>query len=71
MVENAYLVQQFKCFSKTVPTYLSPPPDSVPSEQIFSAAGLIYDPLRNRHSGDKAAKLLFVKYNLPLISFDD
>lgn len=50
--------------------YLSAPPASVPSEQLFSAAGLIYEPLRNRLMGDKAAKLLFLKYNLPLLNFD-
>ncbi|XP_037292450.1 zinc finger BED domain-containing protein 4-like, partial [Manduca sexta] len=61
---------KYHSLSNLVRQYLSPPPGSVPSEQLFSAAGLIYDPLRNRLSGDKAAKLLFVKYNLPLLRFD-
>lgn len=60
---------KYNSLSTLVREYLSPPPASVPSEQLFSAAGLIYDPLRNRLSGDKAAKLLFVKYNLPLLNF--
>ena len=34
------------------------------SEQLFSGVGLIYNPLRNRSDGDKAAKLLVVTYNL-------
>ena len=50
--------------------YLSAPPASVPIEQLFSAAGFIYELLRNRLMGEKAAKLLFIKYNLPLLKFD-
>lgn len=42
-------------------------PTKVASGQLFSGAGLIYDPLRNRLDGDKAAKLLFIKYNLLLL----
>lgn len=55
--------------SATARKYLSAPPGSVPSEQLFSGAGLIYEPLRNRLEADKAAKLLFLKYNLPLLKF--
>jgi hypothetical protein len=50
--------------------YLSAPPSSVASEQLFSGAGLVYEEHRNRLRGEKAAKLLFVKYNLPLINFE-
>lgn len=50
--------------------YLSAPPSSVASEQLFSGAGLIYEEHRNRLKGEKAAKLLFIKYNLPLFNFD-
>ena len=50
--------------------YLSAPPASVPSEQLFSAVGLLYEPLRNHLMGEKAAKLLFIRYNLPLLKFD-
>ncbi|KOB68218.1 DNA-directed RNA polymerase [Operophtera brumata] len=50
--------------------YLSAPPSSVASEQLFSGAGLIYEEHRNRLKGEKAEKLLFIKYNLPLFNFD-
>ncbi|RVE50842.1 hypothetical protein evm_004409 [Chilo suppressalis] len=50
--------------------YLSAPPSSVASEQLFSGAGLIYEEHRNRLKGLKAAKLLFIKYNLPLFNFE-
>lgn len=41
---------------------------SVASEQLFSGACLIYDPLCNKLDGDKAAKVLFSKYNLLLLA---
>lgn len=49
--------------------FLSSPPASVPSEQLFSGAGIIYKPSRNRLEAEKASQLLFLKYNLPLIRF--
>ncbi|KAL3284927.1 hypothetical protein HHI36_019059 [Cryptolaemus montrouzieri] len=39
---------KYNSLSALVRQYLSPPPGSVLSEQIFTAAGLIYDPSRNR-----------------------
>ena len=56
--------------SKVACMYLSCPPSSVPSEQLFSGAGHIYDDRRKRLHGDKAEKLLFLKHNLPGIKFD-
>lgn len=50
--------------------YLSAPPSSVASKQLFSRASLIYEEHRNRLKGEKAAKLLFIKYILPLFNFD-
>ena len=50
--------------------FLSAPPNSVPSEQLFGSAGIIYEPTRNQLKGDKAEMLLFLKYNLCLLMFD-
>ncbi|XP_072929650.1 zinc finger BED domain-containing protein 4-like [Epargyreus clarus] len=61
---------EFKILSKIACRYLSPPPASVPSEQLFSGAGLIYNPLRNRLEAEKAAILLFIKYNSPIFKFN-
>lgn len=55
---------------RAVQQYLSPPPSSVPSERLFSNAGLVYDELRNRLSGETASKLIFIKVNLPIVNFD-
>ncbi|CAG9793081.1 unnamed protein product [Diatraea saccharalis] len=52
-------IKKFGGLSHIARTYLSSPATSVPSEQFFSAAGIVYDPRRNRLLGDKAAKLLF------------
>ncbi|CAK1604439.1 unnamed protein product [Parnassius mnemosyne] len=55
---------------RAVRQYLSVPPSSVPSERLFSGAGLVYDELRNRISGETDSKLIFVKFNLPIVNFD-
>ncbi|XP_046976668.1 zinc finger BED domain-containing protein 4-like [Vanessa cardui] len=62
--------KKFGGLSHIARTYLSSPATSIPSEQFFSAAGIVYNPHRNRLLGDKAAKLLFLKYNLPLLNFN-
>ncbi|CAG5041248.1 unnamed protein product [Parnassius apollo] len=55
---------------RAVRQYLSAPPSSVPSERLFSGAGIVYDELRNRLSGETASKIIFVKFNLPIVNFD-
>ncbi|XP_063900926.1 zinc finger BED domain-containing protein 4-like [Zophobas morio] len=60
---------ELKILSGIARRFLTPPPASVPSEQLFSSAGLIYEPLRNRLEPEKAAILLFIKYNSTIFKF--
>lgn len=50
--------------------YLSAPPTSVPSEQLFSAAGQIYSDRRNNLHGENVEKLLFMAYNIRLFNYE-
>lgn len=50
--------------------YLSAPPTSVPSEQLFSAAGQIYADRRSNLHGENVEKLLFLAYNIRLFNYD-
>ncbi|XP_046805012.1 LOW QUALITY PROTEIN: zinc finger BED domain-containing protein 4-like [Lucilia cuprina] len=61
---------KYKILVPVVRQFLSTPPGSVPSEQLFSGAGLIYDTRRFNLKSDKAAKLLFIKYNLAQLNFE-
>lgn len=60
---------KFPELGKLAQQYLSCPPSSVSSEQLFSGAGNIYDEKRSRLHGEKAEKLSFLKKNLPLLDF--
>ena len=51
---------------KAVLKYISAPPTSVPSEQLFSAAGQIYSDRLNNLLGENVEKLLFLAYNIRL-----
>ena len=56
--------------SKVAELYLSPPATSVDVERLFSTAGDIRTQERNSLLPENAAKLLFLKENLPRIGFN-
>jgi len=60
---------KFPVLSQLAKRFLSAPATSVPSEQLFSGAGIICTPKRNRLEGETVEKLLFLKYNLPGMKF--
>ena len=47
--------------------YLCSPPTSVPSERLFSGAGILYDERRNKLTAEHAEMLLFIKNNMNLL----
>ena len=49
--------------------YLSSPPSTVESERLFSIAGNIYSPHRNRLNPYTGEKLIFLNYNLRLFGY--
>jgi hypothetical protein len=50
--------------------YLSAPPTSVASEQLFSSAGQLYADRRSSLRGENAEKLLFLAYNIRMFGFN-
>ncbi|GBP73536.1 Zinc finger BED domain-containing protein 4 [Eumeta japonica] len=50
--------------------YLSAPPTTVSSEQLFSAAGQIYSDRRSNLLGENVDKLLFLTYNIRLFRYE-
>ena len=60
---------QFPRLEMAARKYLSAPPTSVASEQLFSAAGQIYSDRRSNLLGENAEKLLFLAYNIRLFNF--
>lgn len=61
--------KEYPNLSKLAVKYLSPPPSSVNSERLFSAAGSIYTENRNRLSPENAEKLLFIMKNIKIVNF--
>lgn len=60
---------RFPCLAQLAKVNLGPPPSSVQSERIFSIAGEVYDDRRSRLLPQNAEKLVFLKFNLPLLNF--
>ena len=59
-----------KAAAKLAEFYLTPPPSSVDVERLFSTAGDIITNERNRLLPENAAKILFLRENLPIVNFD-
>ena len=55
--------------AKLAEFYLTPPPSSVDVERLFSTAGDIITNVRNRFLPNNAAKILFLRENLPVVNF--
>ena len=60
---------QFPGLEAAARKFLSAPPTSVASEQLFSAAGQIYSDRRSSLLGENAEKLLFLAYNIRLFDY--
>ena len=60
---------RFPAVARVARRFLGAPPTSVPSERLFSAAGQIYTDRRSSLMPERAELLLFLKHNLPLISY--
>ena len=60
---------QFPELEPAAKKYLSSPPTSVASEQLFSSAGQLYADRRSNLLGENAEKLLFLAYNIRLLDF--
>lgn len=61
---------QFPLLEAAAKRYLSSPPTSVASEQLFSSAGQIYADRRSNLLGENAEKLLFLAYNIRLFGYN-
>lgn len=60
---------EFPNLGKLAIKYLCPPPSSVESERLFSAASSVYTENRNRLAPENAEKLLFIMKNMKIVNF--
>ena len=58
---------RYPLLAKLATRYLCSPPTSVPSERLFSGAGILYDEKRNKLTAEHAEMLLFIKNNMNLV----
>src|SRR6218665_1015368 len=61
---------QFPSLEMASRKYLSAPPTSVASEQLFSSAGQLYADRCSNFLGENAKCLLFLSYNIRLLGFN-
>lgn len=62
--------QNFPNLKKLAQKFLSLVPATVPSERLFSTAGLIHTNLRNRLKPENLQILCFLNKNLEKVNFD-
>ncbi|EZA54496.1 Zinc finger BED domain-containing protein, partial [Ooceraea biroi] len=60
----------YPCLRKVILKYLSAPPTSVASEQLFNTAGQIYVDRRSNLLGENDQNLLFFTYNIRLFNYN-
>ena len=58
---------RYPLLAKLAKRYLCSPPTSVPSERLFSGAGILYEGRRNKLTAEHAEMLLFIKNNMNLL----
>ena len=69
-VKSSSMKSVDRAAAKLAEIYLTPPPTSVDVERLFSTAGDIITPERNRLNPETASKVLFLKENFPVVNFD-